>query len=170
MHPPLRFVCLLTAMLAWPAFSTAAQPQIVGWIEPVRLGAEGLPLSAKLDTGADISSLHVAPSDMQRLRRADGDWVAFKITGKDKRTVNFELKVQRVVSIKKASSGVQERPAVLMGICLGDTYRLAEVNLTDRSGFEQPLLVGRNFLAGRFAVDSSRMNTVQPACKVTTEK
>jgi hypothetical protein len=27
------------------------------------------------------------------------------------------------------------------------------------------MLVGRSFLTGRFAVDSARMNTVEPACK-----
>jgi hypothetical protein len=170
MRPLLRFVCLLTTLLAWQSCSVAAQPQIVGWIEPVRLDAEGLLLSAKLDTGAGTSSLHVAPSDMQRLRRADGDWVAFKVTGKDKRSAHFEIRVQRVARVKKASGGVQERPTVLLGICLGEVYRVAEVNLTDRSGFEQPLLVGRNFLANHFAVDSSRTNTVQPACKATTAK
>lgn len=158
--------CLLPAAFAWPSMSAAVQPAVVGWIEPVKLGSEGLLLPAKLDTGADTSSLHVA--DIQWTRRTDGDWVAFDVTGKDNRTVRLERKVQRVVRVKKASGGVQERPAVLLGVCLGDTYRVTEVNLTDRTGMKLPFLVGRNFLANRFAVDSSRMDTIEPDCRTTT--
>jgi len=92
--------CLLPAAFAWPSMSAAVQPAVVGWIEPVKLGSEGLLLPAKLDTGADTSSLHVA--DIQWTRRPDGDWVAFDVTGKDKRTVRLERKVQRVARVKKA--------------------------------------------------------------------
>ncbi len=158
--------CLLPAAFAWPSMSAAVQPAVVGWIEPVRLGSEGLVLPAKLDTGADVSSLHVA--DIQWIRRPDGDWVAFDVTGNDNRTVRLERKVQRVARVKKASGGVQERPTVLLGVCLGDTYRVTEVNLTDRTGLKLPFLVGRSFLADRFAVDSSRTDTVEPACTTTT--
>lgn len=158
--------CLLPATLAWPSLSAAVQPVVVGWIEPVKLGSEGLLLPAKLDTGADTSSLHVA--DIQWIRREDGDWVAFKVSGKDNRTVRLERKVQRVARVKKASGGVQERPTVLLGVCLGDTYRVTEVNLTDRTGMKMPFLVGRSFLAEGFVVDSSRTDTVAPACRTTT--
>ena len=75
--------------------------------------------------------------------------------------------MERVARVKKAAGGVQDRPAVLLGVCLGDTYRVTEVNLTDRTGFKLPFLVGRSFLADRFAVDSSRTDTIEPACRVT---
>jgi len=157
---------LLLAAWAWTSTQTAAQPTVVGWIEPVKLGGEGPVLPAKLDTGADISSLHV--SDITWIRRHDGDWVAFDVAGKDNRKVRLERKVERVARVKKAAGGVQERPTVLLGVCLGDTYRVTEVNLTDRTGFKLPFLVGRSFLAERFAVDSSRTHTVEPACQTTT--
>ena len=146
--------------------SAGAEPTVVGWIETVKLGAEGVIVPAKLDTGADVSSLHV--SQVTWLKRPDGDWVAFEIAGADQRTARLERKVQRVARVKKASGGVQERAVVMLGVCLGDTYRVTEVNLTDRTGFKYPFLVGRNFLATRFAVDSSRTDTVSPACSMTT--
>jgi len=161
---PLRY--LIFAALAWSAGAAAAQPTVVGWIETVKLGNEGLVIPAKLDTGADVSSLDV--SAITWMRRVDGDWVAFDVTGKDQRKVRLERKVQRMARVKKAAGGVQERPTVLLGVCLGDTYRVTEVNLTDRTGFRLPLLVGRSFLAERFAVDSSRTDTIEPACTMTT--
>jgi hypothetical protein len=154
--------CLFLASLAWSSLPTAAQPMVVGWVESVRLGSEGLLVPAKLDTGADTSSLHV--SDIKWIRRVDGDWVAFDVPGENDRTVRLERKVQRVARVKKAAGGVQERPTVLLGVCLGGTYRVTEVNLTDRTGFNFPFLVGRNFLAERFAVDSSRTDTTEPNC------
>lgn len=154
--------CLIYAVMGGAALSAAAEPTIVGWIEPVKLGSEGLVLPAKLDTGADVSSLGV--SNLAWIRRADGDWVAFDVPGKSERPVRLERKVQRVARVKKAAGGVQERPTVLLGVCLGHTYRVTEVNLTDRAGFKLPFLVGRNFLAERFAVDSSRTDTTEPAC------
>lgn len=160
-----RIGCLLVAAFAWSSLATAAQPIIVGWLEPVKLGSEGLLIPAKLDTGADISSLGV--TDVVWTHRADGDWVAFDVVGKDDRRVRLERKVERVARVKKAAGGVQSRPTVMLGVCLGDTYRVTEVNLTDRTGFNLPFLVGRNFLAERFAVDSSRTGTVEPNCTTT---
>jgi hypothetical protein len=155
---------LVLASACLPAYAVA-QPDVVGWIEPVRLG-EGVVIPAKLDTGADTSSLHA--SDLSWSRRPDGDWVAFDVIGQDNRKVRLERKVERVTRVKKASGGVQSRPVVLLSVCLGNTYRTTEVNLTDRAGFKLPFLIGRSFLAERFAVDSSRVETTQPACKTTT--
>ena len=155
----------LGAALVLASGSAAAEPSVVGWIEPVKLGQEGVIVPAKPDTGADPSSLHV--SDIRWMQRADGDWVAFEVTGRD-RTVRLERKVERIARVKKASGGVQDRPVVLLGVCLGNTYQVTEVNLTDRTGFKLPFLVGRSFLANRFAVDSARTQTVQPACTLTT--
>ena len=165
MHTSRSLRCLLLAGFAWWSVSSMAEPTVVGWIESVKLGGEGLVLPAKLDTGADTSSLHV--SDITWIRRHDGDWVTFEVAGKDNRKVRLERKVERVARVKKAAGGVQDRPTVLLGVCLGNTYRVTEVNLTDRTGFKLPFLVGRSFLAERFAVDSSRTDTLEPACRTT---
>ena len=125
--------------------------------------ADGLIVAAKLDTGADTSSLHA--ENIRWEKRADGDWVAFDVIGVTGEKARFEHKVVRVARIKRNSEPAQSRPTILMGVCLGNVYKLTEVNLTDRSRFNYEMLVGRSFLAGRFAVDSARMNTVEPACK-----
>lgn len=164
----IRSALLAHALAGWAvallgsAAASAGEPQIVGWIERVKLGAEGVTVEAKLDTGADMSSLHA--TGLRWFSRDDGDWVAFDVLGADGRKVHFERRVVRIARIKRLSGGVQKRPTILMGVCLGRVYRLTEVNLTDRSGFSHELLVGRNFLAPHFAVDSARAHTVEPQC------
>jgi len=145
------------------AATVPAETRIVGWLERVRLGEVGVVLSAKLDTGADTSSLH-AP-DVRWFNRDGHDWVAFDVTGDDGRTVRFEREVVRVAEIKRRGGGkALTRPTVLMGVCLGRVYRVTEVNLADRTRFKQPFLVGRKFLEKHFAVDSARTYTVEPNC------
>jgi len=166
MHTSRSLRCLLLVGFSWWSVPSMAEPTVVGWIESVTLGSEGLVLPAKLDTGADTSSLHV--SNVRWTRRESSEWVTFDVVGRDNRKVRLERKVERVARVKKAAGGVQDRPTVLLGVCLGNTYRVTEVNLTDRTGFKLPLLVGRSFLTDRFAVDSSRTDTLEPACRTTT--
>jgi hypothetical protein len=157
----------VTAIVAACALAAARAPAsevvTVGWIEKVRLGPDGMTVAAKLDTGALTSSLHA--TNVRWTARKDGDWVSFEVKGARGEVARFERKVVRVARIKRPTGDLERRPTVLMAVCLGRVYRMSEVNLTDRSGFNYEFLVGRRFLAGHFAVDSSRTFTVAPRCE-----
>jgi hypothetical protein len=154
---------LLVGACIWPASLPAAEPVAVGWIERVKV--EGLVIAAKLDTGANTSSLHV--SDIRWFVRDDGDWVAFDASDEKGAKRHFEKKVVRLSRIKRLSSTAQKRPTVVLGVCLGRTYRLTEVNLVDRTGFNYRFLLGRRFMAKHFVVDPARTYTVEPECAGT---
>lgn len=154
---------MAACVMAGAAPAPVSDMATVGWIEKVRLGREGVTVVAKLDTGALTSSLHA--TDVKWTVRDDGDWVSFEVIGAGGSRERFERKVVRVARVKRASGGVERRPTVLMAVCLGRVFRLSEVNLTDRSGFNYEFLVGRRFLTGHFAVDSSRTYTVEPRCE-----
>lgn len=134
---------------------------VAGWVEVVRLTRSGLELEAKLDSGAEHSSLHV---NRQRYFRRDGErWVRFTVEGRDGRRVAFEREVVRRAAIKRHSGGSDVRPVVEIKVCLGDQVRKVEVNLVDRSNFDYPMLVGRSFLEGLFLIDPSESaNFLQP--------
>lgn len=149
-------------IVALAAPGLAADKQIVGWLERVTLEGAGMVIAAKLDTGADTSSLNA--TGIRVFARDGGDWVAFEVLGANGVKRTFERKVVRIARVKRAAGGVQKRPTVMMGVCLGKVYRLTEVNLTDRSGFSYEMLLGRSFLAEHFAVDSALTYTVEPAC------
>ena len=82
----------------------------------------------------------------------------------------FELPSYRQTKVKRKNAKSQSRYVVRMGLCLGQRYREADVNLTDRSNYGFPLLVGRGFLAGEVLVDSGSSYTVAPDCRSNAAK
>ena len=147
-------------LVATTAF--ASEKQVVGWLEKARIFPGGYELSAKIDTGADNSSLNV--QDCAVFQRGGEDWVRFVVIDDTGKQHKLEKKLVRLAKIKRHSGPRQERPVALLGICVGAFYREVEVNLVDRSKFKYPLLVGRSFLSGALTVDPSKTYSVEPAC------
>ncbi|KPK40310.1 MAG: hypothetical protein AMJ69_02800 [Gammaproteobacteria bacterium SG8_47] len=161
----MRAAVVLLLLALSPAWSLAevGSKQVVGWVERVRLYPGELELQAKIDTGADSSSLHC--TCITPVKRDGASWVQFNVENEDGEKVRLERKVLRTVTIKRHYGEAQERMVILLGLCVGKTYREIEVNLVDRGGFKYQLLVGRNFLAGDFLVDSSAKFLSEPYCE-----
>ena len=66
--------------------------------------------------------------------------------------------------IKRHFGKKQLRPVVHIGLCLGSNYKITEVNLVDRSGFNYQLLVGREYLKSNSIVDPSVAYQKEPDC------
>lgn len=158
----------MIAVLVWLAVAVpvAAKPgedaAVAGWIETARLLPSGLELEAKLDSGAEHSSLHV---EKRRYFRRDGErWIRFTVEGQSGRKVAFERRLLRKAAIKQLSGRSSVRPVVAIKICLGTVVKRVEVNLVDRSGYDYALLVGRSFLADSFLVDTAAEALQSLAC------
>jgi hypothetical protein len=146
------------------ATATAAEPAVIGWIEYVWLGTDRVVVQAKIDTGADVSSLHA--TNIRRIQRDGVEWVSFDLTDEDDRVVHFERLLVRNARVRSAAGGNQRRPVVRMEVCIGPVSAQVEVNLVDRSTMSERMLIGRSFLRGRFLVDSARTHVMNPACPV----
>jgi hypothetical protein len=156
----------LSLLVTTASAADASRPHTVptaGWLERARLSPGDVVLEAKLDSGARTSSLHA--TDLQQFRRDGKEWAAFDVIGNDGRSVRIERPVLRIARIKSALGFDEGRPTVTLGICIGNVYRVTEVNLVDRSSLTTPLLVGRRFLKGRLLVDLNRRYLLEPACK-----
>lgn len=137
--------------------------EIFGWSEPVALPGVGLALEAKLDTGADTSSLDAVA--IRVLRRNGRRVVRFRVRDPASGdTIDLERDFVRSSRIRQHFGDFQRRRVVEMEICLGGIRQSIEVNLVDRSNFSHPLLLGRNALAGVALVDSSLTDTSTPDC------
>lgn len=136
---------------------------IVGWAEPVLVGESRLEMTAKLDTGAETSSLDA--TRIRRYRKSGTRWVQFTVSSRETgRRVVFRKRLVRRVRIKEHDGSRQERPVVQLEVCLGTHLKSIEVSLTDRSEFDYPMLIGRRALAGIAVVDPDLSLTSEPAC------
>jgi Uncharacterized protein conserved in archaea len=126
---------------------------LLGEIENVTLIDEETLLSARIDTGADTSSLGVYK---QKLFERDGrQWVRFALTDK-KGAATYEYRIRGRASIKQNAVEGEERVEVRMDIKIGGkTYKRQIFNLADRSYLEHQVLIGRSFLTDIAVVDTS---------------
>jgi hypothetical protein len=137
--------------------------QIVGWIEYVTIFPPNLKIKAKLDTGAKNSSLNAV--NIVEFKRGGDTFVRFDLTNWQGRTETIEAQVIRIVKIKQHNSEPERRFVIRIGICLAKVYKEVDVNLVNRSNFNYQLLIGRSFLKGEFAVDSSETFTIKVDCR-----
>ncbi|HSN82175.1 MAG TPA: RimK/LysX family protein [Polyangiales bacterium] len=142
---------------------------IYGWTEYAHLYPKGLRLKAKLDTGANTSSLNAL--NMEKFERDGEPWIKFEVIDPsgDER-IRFERPISREVHIKDLDGGSDSRPVVRMELCIGRTYREVEFSLVDRSHFDYQVLVGRNFLADAVLVDAGKRFLAGKKCKAARKQ
>ena len=139
-------------------------PPIYGWIETIHLPTLGLLMEAKLDTGAQTSSLDAR--EIQEFERDDVPWVRFRIEGvRDGQPESqvVERPILRRVKIRGAG-GVDHRYVVRMQLCIGHQAYEEQFTLRDRRQMAYPVLLGRRTLEHLGAVDVRREHTHEPAC------
>ncbi|MEW6113012.1 MAG: RimK/LysX family protein [Thermodesulfobacteriota bacterium] len=162
-----RLVSTLVLFTIGATSAAAESRTVVGLVEEVKITPGGITLEAKLDTGADHSSLHAV--NISRFRRGSERWVRFDVVNAEGDRVTLERELARVSRIKSPDDRPQKRPAVMLGVCLGNVYKEIEVNLVDRSRFRTKMLIGRSFMKDKLLVDPSKKNTVKPTC-IESEK
>jgi hypothetical protein len=172
----LNLSILLLSLLLAPALSLAAEKSVYGLNEYVRLFNLDLKLAAKLDTGAKTASL--SARDIKRFKRGDETWVRFYLAIDEAHNNPIERPLARISKIKRRAGDYDPdeektytaRPVIEMDVCMGNVLRTIEVNLTDRSAFQYPLLIGSEALK-RFSalVDPSlKYAAGKPACAPDT--
>ena len=155
------FISLLL-LSAGLGFAKADDKKVIGWIESVSITTIDLRMDAKVDTGADFSSVHA--DEIRYFTRDSVRWVEFTLRDRDNNAQTLQRPLERMARIKKKTEGYQERPVVVLQICIGDARYPAQVNLAQRAHFKYPLLLGRNFLKSRFIVDPGAKYTLEPTC------
>ncbi|MEZ9443818.1 ATP-dependent zinc protease [Vibrio sp. 10N.222.54.F12] len=123
----------------------------VGHIEVVEVN--GMTFPAKLDTGADVSSMNAV--NIKRFKKDGQDMVSFTYQNNQGDKQDFTKPVIDVMRIKaKKGEKVNIRPVVEMKVKLGDLEKEVRVNLQDRSRFEYSMILGKNFLKHGAVVSS----------------
>ncbi|KQB55037.1 ATP-dependent zinc protease [Pseudomonas endophytica] len=166
----MKSVLALLSVLALPVM--AAEPTLYGRYEYIKLPEIGETLKAKMDTGAYTASL--SAKNIQTFTRDGEEWVRFQLATEGADSKVYEHKVSRISKIKnradededKDEVSVAKRPVVDLDLCLGNVKRTVEVNLTDRSNFNYPLLIGAKALRefGAAVNPARRYTADKPSC------
>ena len=158
----LSAIACAVGVLGNVATANSNEKRILGWVEKVRILPENLILTAKLDTGANTTTVHA--SGLTEFERNGRPWVRFSIPDRSGNTAMFERPVVRVVRVRRSDSATTTRPVVMLVICVGNRFREEAVTLTNRSHLNYPVLLGRSAMEGRIIVSSSRKFTFKPDC------
>lgn len=132
---------------------------ILGGEEYIYVKQAQATLSARIDTGASLSS--ITAQNIEEFERSNKKYLRFDIVAND-RVIHVEAPFVRQIDIRQSSRDeVQWRPSVKLSIKIGDYSTTSEFTLVNREKLNYPLLIGRNVLTDIAVVDVSR-NNVQP--------
>ena len=148
----LKALPALICLLFLPLFGMAADKTVYGLNEYAQLNDIDLQVAAKLDTGAKTASL--SARDIKHFKRNGESWVRFYLAIDDAHAHPIERPLARLSKIKRRADDrdpddekkYTARPVISLDVCMGASLRTIEVNLTDRSAFQYPLLIGSEAL------------------------
>ena len=142
---------------------------VVGAIERVLLEPQQAIFKARIDTGAQTSSIDA--QEITPFERDGKPWVKFKLPlrDKEKTSIEIETEVTGRTFIKRHGEASLHRLVVTLRVVLGPLDRLSDFTLADRSGYDFPILIGRSYLQGLALVDVDRQLTLSPVAKDSQE-
>ncbi|EGP18452.1 hypothetical protein GME_15972 [Halomonas sp. TD01] len=137
--------------------TTQDNKTLLGRSEWVGLPSVGTYLKARVDSGANTSSL--SASEITRFERDGENWVRFKLALNDDDVVVdrvrdewIEAPIVRRVRIVQAS-GEDSRPVISLLMTLGPIRENVEFTLNDRTHLDYPVLLGRRFMMDIATID-----------------
>ena len=133
-------------------------PTVIGWREWLALPDLGIKaIKAKIDTGARSSAIHAV--GVENFFQQDREFVRFHIHPYQRNsvtTVHAEAEVVEYRRVRSSDGRESIRPVILIPVqLLGQTWPI-EVTLANRDAMGFRMLLGRQALRGRFAVDPAR--------------
>lgn len=148
-------VSVLDARLVYPRRHMARVT--IGWREWVALPELGVAeLKAKVDTGADNSSLHAF--NLKWFDRDGAPWVRFTVHPRQRKrtpTVPCEAEVIAERRVRNPGGRLELRPVIRTTVVVAGVPVEALVNLTTRDEMTFRMLLGRRTVRG-FIIDPAR--------------
>lgn len=136
--------------------------QVIGATAEFVEKASGIIHTARIDTGATTCSIHAEGIQVEgggkKMIKNIGKKVSFELTGDDGTKKRIESVIVTTVKVK-TSEEKERRYKVWITLRHAGVERRVHVTLNDRAHMEYPLLIGRNFLKGKFLVDVSKKHS-----------
>lgn len=156
-----RYLAILLAVIGIHSTATSGKDParvISGWVEKVRIENQDFEIKAKLDTGAQTSSIHA--TKIEPFKKDGKRWARFTLLLVDSKDNNHELNLEkprlRKVNIKNHDGEHDKRYVVELLVCFNGREFLTEFTLADRTEYIYDILLGRQFLKKAAIVDSNQ--------------
>jgi len=133
-----------------------------GWVEYGYIMPESFVMRAKLDTGADTTSMNA--NNIEFFSKDGSDWVRFSVKNFKHEKLVIARPIARTAMIKRHHGNSQDRPVIELTLCIDGINKTVDVSLVDRSKFKYQLLIGRNFMRNSLLVDSARKYILPDRC------
>jgi len=145
--------------------------KVFGWVENAVMMPWGIQVKAKLDSGALTSSLDAR--EIETFTRSGEEWVRFRLKLEDQDSGEvfsdeLERPLYRDLRVRGAG-GRDERPVVLLEVCMGNIIYEEQFSLRDREEMNYPMLLGRRTIShlGLLDVRKTFMHK-SPSCDADT--
>lgn len=136
----------------------ASKQPVIGWREWVQLPELGVQeIKAKVDTGADNSSLHAF--DLERFERDGVEMVRFELHPRQRKkrpSISCEAEVVGEKKVKNPGGRREVRPIIRTTLVVAGKEITARVNLTTRDEMTFRMLLGRRTIRKNFLVDPGK--------------
>ncbi len=135
----------------------------IGAVAVVTEATTGLTFLARVDTGADSTSIHCPPDAIQieggsaEESENVGKTAVLTLTGRDGRQAQVTAQIEGHVGVRTADH-TENRYLVRLRLEAAGVERDAQVTLNDRSSMRFKLLLGRDFLRDAFVVNVAEDN------------
>jgi hypothetical protein len=149
-------IILLAAVV--PVFISAqadSHKKIVGATELIQIEEANLNFKARVDTGAETSSIHAEKIVVDSSANPEGKPITFYLINKNGQSRKIETLIDSVITVN-TSEGSERRYKVPLTLITNYSRKSILVTLNDRNRMKYGLLLGRNWLQGDFLVDVDR--------------
>lgn len=140
----------------------------------MRLITAQLDFQARIDTGAANTSLHAIDLQVEggasdKMQDNIGKTLHFTTENEAGEQRRLAAKILKTTTVNNAQ-GSEVRYLVELDIGFEGQHRLVAVNLRDRSHMDYKLLIGRNWLAGRYVVDVAEKRLIGPTAFINVKE
>ncbi|MEZ5549245.1 MAG: RimK/LysX family protein [Pseudomonadales bacterium] len=134
---------------------------VIGQLEKVYLEPPSLTFTARVDTGAESSSINTL--DITKFERDGKPYVRFHISHpRTGEPVELVRRIRKHKRIKEPNDESQKRPLVRMRVVMGGIDQRIDFSLVDHVNSEYSVIIGRNFLSDFAIVDVSKQFLTNP--------
>lgn len=131
--------------------------QVVGWLERVSFPEfeTDKPVVAKIDTGADNGALHCT---FARIVKNEKGQEILEFQPLNEKLPVIQTRKFRKIRVRSSNGSMEGRHRIETTIKIKDETHPIKLSLTDRTGMKYDVIIGWQFLEGKFLVDVAKTN------------